>query len=354
MNPEARISPAKYFLRISKDVTIASDNATFGEMIRRVEAVSKGNLNVLIVGRPGSGKELVAEAIHTCSSRIGVFSKVNCAALSSDLLESELFGHVKGSFTGALSDRDGAFATTNDGTLFLDEICRMDIELQPKLLRAVEYGEFRPVGSDKTKRSSARIVAAVNETVAEALRAKSLRMDLYYRLASYIIRIPDLEERPEDIPRLVMHFFDKLCVPAGIKRIETDVMERLCAYPWPGNVRELRAAIEAAVVNCTCRKGSSLATSDLDPFPSEVALATNEDNGCGLIGASADALYSGTVNLAQAEARLRVELLREIRDREDGNTDQISAVLHMSQSAVRSMFGRAGLPLGHSYKRTLS
>jgi transcriptional regulator with GAF, ATPase, and Fis domain len=342
---------AKYFLRVNAEVTIASDSALFGEMIRRIEAVAKSDLNVLLIGRPGSGKELVAEAIHTCSPRKGLLVKVNCAALSSNLLESELFGHVKGSFTGAIRDRDGAFVAADGGTLFLDELCRMDVELQPKLLRAVEYGEFRPVGSDEEKHSSARMVAAVNEDVAQAIESKSLRLDLYYRLASYVIRVPDMEERPEDIPRIVSYFFNKLCRPAGIKEIEPDAMAKISAYRWPGNVRELRAAIEAGIVNCTHRKGTSLSTRDLDAFPSEIARASDRSASCDMIKATADAIYSGLMDFPKAEVEIRTRLLKEIRDREAGNTERIASVLQMNQSAVRSMFGRAGLALGHSYRR---
>jgi DNA-binding NtrC family response regulator len=226
-----------------------------GEWIKQVCAlalrVARSRANVLIRGESGTGKELVARGIHANSNRCHApFIAVACAALAPDLLESELFGHEKGSFTGAVAQRHGRFELADGGTLFLDEIGDIDPSLQLKLLRVLQEREFERVGGTKTISVDVRLIAATNSDLEAAVRAGNFREDLYYRLQVVQITLPPLRERQEDVPVLVEHFLQKYNAENGrsIKIVPKDVMRRLQQYPWPGNVRELENAIERAVV----------------------------------------------------------------------------------------------------------
>jgi len=213
--------------------------------------VGASHANVLIEGESGTGKELVARAIHRASPRSGaVFLGENCAALSESLIESELFGHVRGAFTGAERDRRGLFALADGGTLFLDEVGDMSPRIQAKLLRVLQEGEFRPVGGRSIIRTDLRIISATNRDLHQMVEASSFRGDLFYRLNVVGLNLPPLRERPDDVPILAEHFLSKLRgdVPAGISR---EALEMLCRYPWPGNVRELQNVIERAAVLAT-------------------------------------------------------------------------------------------------------
>lgn len=221
---------ARFFLNVKDGFSLVSDNEDYGRMIERIVAVACEPVNVMLIGSPGSGKELIAEAIHNLSKKKGPLLKVNCAALPGTLLESELFGHIKGAFTGAHKNRNGSFASANDGTLFLDEICHLDFEQQAKLLRVVEYGEYAPVGADKTIKTNARLIVAVNVDIGRVLADKQLRPDLYYRLANYIIQIPDLRDRPEDTGRIVDFYFRNVCIPRGITNITPECLAKLVNY----------------------------------------------------------------------------------------------------------------------------
>ena len=197
---------------------------------------------MLITGETGTGKELVARAIHNLSPRKDrPLVKVNCAAISAGLVESELFGHVKGAFTGATERRVGRFEHANGGTLFLDEITELPLESQSKILRVLQEQEFEPVGSNRTVKVDVRILAATNRNLAEAVREGRFRMDLYYRLLVIPVEVPPLRERREDIPALVTHFVKVLARQFGrrVHRISDATMRQLMAYDWPGNVREL-------------------------------------------------------------------------------------------------------------------
>jgi formate hydrogenlyase transcriptional activator len=206
---------------------------------------------VLIRGETGTGKELIAEAIHKCSDRAAApFVKVNCAAIPAGLLESELFGHERGAFTGAIARRIGRFELASRGTLFLDEIGEMPLELQPKLLRVLQEREFERLGDSRTLKSNARLIAATNRDLGTLVSEQKFRSDLYYRLNVFPIRASALRERPEDIPLLVRHFVQQFSRGMN-KRIETipsEIMTALVRYPWPGNVRELQNLIERAVI----------------------------------------------------------------------------------------------------------
>jgi len=206
---------------------------------------------VLIRGETGTGKELIGGLIHTLSTRRArPFVKFNCTAIPAGLLESELFGHERGAFTGAIARRIGRFELAHGGTLLLDEIGDLPLDLQPKLLRVLEEQEFERVGSAHTIRSDVRVIAATNRPLEELVAAGEFRADLYYRLNVFPIDLPALRERPEDIPLLVRHFVAHHARSLGrrIDGISPDVMERLVRHPWPGNVRELQHAIHRAVI----------------------------------------------------------------------------------------------------------
>jgi DNA-binding NtrC family response regulator len=205
---------------------------------------------VLIEGETGTGKELVAEAIHRSSGRSGRFVAVNCGSLSRDLAGSELFGHEKGSFTGAVRRHLGFFKRADSGTLFLDELAEMPVELQPHFLRVLERGVVLPVGSEQEERVDARLIAATNREPRKAIADKALREDLYFRLSVFPIALPPLRERVEDIPLLVEHFLRLATAEDSTppRRFSDASMARLKAYHWPGNVRELRHVVQRATI----------------------------------------------------------------------------------------------------------
>jgi DNA-binding NtrC family response regulator len=204
---------------------------------------------VLITGDSGTGKELVARAIHEMSERTGAFVPVNCAAIPAELIESELFGHTGGAFTGARQQRSGLFEAANNGTLFLDEIGELPLPMQPKLLRALQDGAVRRVGENRERKFDARVIAATNRNLAQDVKDGRFREDLYWRLNVILIHVPPLRERAFDIPLLVEYFTAKYCRSAGKPplKVSPEALALLTAYPWPGNVRELENALERAV-----------------------------------------------------------------------------------------------------------
>ena len=230
---------------------IIGQSAAFQSVLNQVRVIAMSDSTTLIQGETGTGKEVIAQAIHRQSSRSrGPFVTVNCAAIPGPLLESELFGHERGAFTGAVAQTRGRFQQADQGTLFLDEIGDLPLELQPKLLRVLQEGEFERLGGSQSIRVSARVVAATNQNLEQMVRAKQFRADLYYRLNVIPIFLPPLRERREDIPHLVRHFVEK-CSARMHKRIDLvpeDVIEVLKAHDWPGNIRELQNYIERAVV----------------------------------------------------------------------------------------------------------
>jgi formate hydrogenlyase transcriptional activator len=223
----------------------------FQSVLENVQTVAPVSCAVLLRGETGTGKEIIAQAIHQASPRRQQqFVAVNCAAIPATLLESELFGHERGAFTGAVTSRMGRLQAADRGTLFLDEIGELSIELQPKLLRAVQQQEFERVGSSQTTRVDVRIVAATNQNLEQMVIERRFRMDLYYRLNVFPITIPPLRERREDIPLLVAHFVRTFAERQGkaIEHIPRDVMIAMESYNWPGNIRELQNFIERSVI----------------------------------------------------------------------------------------------------------
>ena len=218
------------------------------DLFRRMKRVAETDLPVLILGESGTGKELVARALYARGRRRDApFVTENCAAIPESLLESILFGHVRGAFTGADRDHAGLFVVADKGTLFLDEIGEMSLGLQSKLLRVLEDGEVRPVGGSTVRRVDVRIVAASNRDLETMVREGRFREDLYYRLAVLTLRPPPLRERPEDVPLLVAYFLAKHA-PGGKVRVEPAALRRLAAHPWPGNVRQLENTVVRALV----------------------------------------------------------------------------------------------------------
>jgi formate hydrogenlyase transcriptional activator len=233
---------------------IVGSSPALRRVLRQVETVAPADSAVLILGETGTGKELVARAIHNLSRRKDrTFVKLNCAAIPTGLLESELFGHEKGAFTGAISQRIGRFELANHGTMFLDEVGEIPLELQPKLLRVLQEREFERLGSMRTLRTDARLVAASNRDLATMVETQQFRADLFYRVNVFPIRIPALRERPEDIPLLVRHFAQQFARRnnKAIETISSETMKSLVRYHWPGNVRELENVIERAVILST-------------------------------------------------------------------------------------------------------
>jgi transcriptional regulator with GAF, ATPase, and Fis domain len=219
--------------------------------LAEMERVAPTDSTVLVLGETGTGKELIARAIHDLSARRrNPFVKLNCAAIPFDLLESELFGHEKGAFTGAIAQKIGRFELANTGTLFLDEIGDMPLALQPKLLRVLQEQEFERLGSGRTHHINVRIIAATHRNPAEMVRQKEFRSDLYYRLNVFPVVLPPLRERHQDIPPLVFHFVELFSRRIGkhIEFIPDETVTALKAYSWPGNIRELQNLIERAVI----------------------------------------------------------------------------------------------------------
>ena len=243
--PEEEIRAGKNF-----EETVGK-SAALRLLLNHVETVAPTASTVLICGETGTGKELVARALHNLSPRrSNAFVKVNCAAIPAGLLESELFGHEKGAFTGAIAQRIGRFELANRGSIFLDEIGDVSLELQPKLLRVLQEREFERLGNTRTLRTDARLIAATNRDLAAMVMEQRFRSDLFYRLNVFPIRVPSLRERREDIPTLVSHFVSRFArhMNKRIESITSETMSALCNYHWPGNIRELQNVLERAVI----------------------------------------------------------------------------------------------------------
>ena len=230
---------------------VIGNSSALEAVLEQVERVAPTDSTVLIQGETGTGKELIAHAIHSISLRCGrPFVRFNCAAIPLDLLESELFGHEKGAFTGAISQKIGRFELADKGTLFLDEVGDIPPGLQPKLLRVLQEQEFERLGSARTHQVDVRLVAATNRDLMDMVNRGEFRSDLYYRLNVFPILLPPLRERCEDIPALVTHFVEVFSCRMGrqIQEVPPQTMSALCSYPWPGNIRELQNLIERAVI----------------------------------------------------------------------------------------------------------
>ena len=251
MLAEATLVVEDGFRREPNGAAIIGESSALKDVLRQVATVAPTDATVLLQGETGVGKELIARAVHQQSGRRHrPFVTVNGAAIPSGLLESELFGHERGAFTGAIAQKIGRFELAHRGTLFLDEIGDIPVELQPKLLRVLQEQEFERLGSTRTQRVDVRLVTATNRDLAQLVEAGRFRADLYYRLNVFPITVPPLRHRPEDIPPLVRHFVRHYArhLHKRIDAIPAEAMEALTHYPWPGNVRQLQNVIERAVI----------------------------------------------------------------------------------------------------------
>jgi len=288
--------------------------------------VSRSDVAVLIQGESGTGKELIARAVHRCGPRrAGPFTSINCGALPETLLEAELFGHVRGAFTGAQRDRTGLFEATDNGTLFLDEVCEMSPGMQVKLLRVLEEGEVRPVGAASVRKVDVRIVSASNRTLTDLVDEGRFRRDLFYRLNVIALTLPPLRERKEDIPVLVEHFLEQAAARTGMgKRLEGGVLEVLMRYAWPGNVRELRNEVQRAVTLA----GETISPADLSP-------RVRAGQGAGPDEAS--------LSLKERMARVEREFLEEALARVGNNKTRCAKAIGLSRYGLLKKLDKHGL-----------
>jgi formate hydrogenlyase transcriptional activator len=260
--------------------TIVGRRGGLRSILTEVEAVAPTNATVLITGETGTGKEVIARAIHELSPRRSRnLVKVNCAAMPAGLLESELFGHERGAFTGAVNSHVGRFALADRGTLFLDEIGDMPLELQPKLLRVLQEREFEAVGSTRTTRVDVRVVAATNRDLRQMVRDGEFREDLYYRLNIFPVSLPPLRERKADIPEFVRYFIEQFATSMGkmIDTIPEETMRAIVRHSWPGNIRELQNYVARAVILSNDGVFEPAPLEKCEPAPMEIANPTLED-----------------------------------------------------------------------------
>ncbi|MFP4176929.1 MAG: sigma 54-interacting transcriptional regulator [Planctomycetota bacterium] len=343
-------------LRLRKDLqskykfgNIVAASGAMQDVVATASTVAASNANVLIRGETGTGKELVAGVLHYNSERSdGPFVKVNCGALSENLLESELFGHVKGAFTGAIEDRKGRFELADGGTIFLDEIGTISEMLQVKLLRVLQEKEFERVGGAKTHRVDVRIVAATNEDLEKLMKEGRFREDLFYRLNVIPIQIPPLRDRTDDIPFLVDHFLEKYNeqYDKEVSQISREVLDTFMHYPWPGNVRELESCIERAVVL------SQSGTIGMNLLPINMRSMGNEQQ-AGAVGEPEEVISrlvqslrkSGTRHNLHERIMQRVEkaLLKQVLESNDFVQTRAADELGMSRNTVRRKIKDLGI-----------
>ncbi|MDR3700091.1 MAG: sigma-54 dependent transcriptional regulator [Candidatus Sulfopaludibacter sp.] len=257
---------------------LLGDSREMRQVKHIIRMVGNRRATVLITGETGTGKEVAALAIHRAASRRkGLMVAVNCSALPENLLEAELFGHVRGAFTGAVQNRTGRFEQAQGGTLFLDEIGELPLDLQVKLLRVLQEREYQRLGSSETVKADIRVIAATNCDLTRKIEHGTFREDLYYRLNVVPIQMPPLRQRPEDIPALAYHFVEKICALEEMERkiLPSEVVERLCGYSWPGNVRQLENAVEMAIALSGERRALMLPDFPL-PAPARARMAVPE------------------------------------------------------------------------------
>jgi formate hydrogenlyase transcriptional activator len=319
---------------------IIGDSPALKRALAQVELVAPAGTAVLVTGDTGTGKELIARAIHNLSPRRErTFVKVNCAAIPSGLLESELFGHERGAFTGALTQKIGRFELADRGTLFLDEVADLPLELQPKLLRVLQEQEFERLGSNQTQRVDVRIVAATNGDLAKLVAERAFRSDLYYRLNVFPIHIPALRERPEDIPLLVRYFVQKFSrrLNKSVAYVPAEAMDALVGYAWPGNIRELENFIERAVL---LSPGKELRVPVSELKSVALAAASGDD--------SAPASASPTspaVSISTLEDAERQHILRALRQTEwrIAGPKGAAAILGMKRTTLQARMRKLGI-----------
>ncbi len=313
------------------------------ELYAVLERVADTPTTVLISGESGTGKELVARALHENSSRRNrPFIKVNCAAIPRELVESELFGYERGAFTGAVTSKPGRFELANGGTLFLDEIGSIPVEMQVKLLRALQESEFERVGGIKTLQVDVRVVAATNSELRREIAAGTFRDDLFYRLNVVPIQLPSLRERSSDVPLLVEHFVSKFNarLKKSIVGLEPEAERILVAYPWPGNIRELENVIERAVLFCDAER---LRPNDLPPEIREEAPTVRARSPSQPAIQERPASYGLKEQVKAAMSRLERELIVKALDQTNGNVTRAARLLKISRKGLQLKMKELGL-----------
>jgi len=325
--------------------TLVGQSPAIEAILKTIEKVAQTDSTVLITGESGTGKELVARAIHENSSRAGKpLVVVNCGAIPEDLLEAELFGHIKGAFTGASANRIGRFELANGGTLFLDEVGELPLHLQVKLLRVLQQRQFEPVGSSKTIEVDVRIIAATNRDMEEAIAKKEFREDLYYRLNVIPCKVPSLRERKSDIPELVNHFIRQFNKATGhsVEAPSGQIMDALMAYDWPGNVRELENLMERLVI----LKGQG--TVDLGDLPHRIFQKYAEGRPAGA-GAMSEwefprmVLPNSGVDLKSIVAAFENHLIDQALARTGNNKNRASELLQMNRTTLVEKLRKRGM-----------
>jgi formate hydrogenlyase transcriptional activator len=319
-----------------------------------VETVAPNDSTVLLLGETGTGKELIARALHDRSRRKErTFVKLNCAAIPTGLLESELFGHEKGAFTGAIIQKIGRLELADQGTLFLDEVGDIPIEIQPKLLRALQEREFERLGSIHTRKVNVRLVAATNRELEKMIAAREFRSDLYYRLNVFPIQIPPLRERREDIPRLVSYFVQKFAkqMQKKIEAISPAVMKGLMAWDWPGNIRELENFIERAVI---VTRGKSL-EAPIDQLrrlnleePATATPNSGQQDIARIIRETVDAMHGMNTATDERAQKQREEIMRALAESNGrvGGTDGAAARMGINRTTLLSRIRKFGIDRG--------
>jgi two-component system nitrogen regulation response regulator NtrX len=318
--------------QVASRYEIVGNSFAIRQVLERVEKVSPTEARVLITGENGTGKELVARAIHRLSARADrQFVEVNCAAIPSELIESALFGHMKGSFTGAIADRAGKFEQADGGTLFLDEVGDMSLEAQAKVLRALEEGVVTRVGGSKPIEVDVRVIAATNKDLEEEIEAGDFREDLFYRLNVVPIRVPPLRERRDDVPMLVQHFADIMSKREGVtpRKFDESAVAHLLELPWPGNVRELRNTVERLMI---LSSGDAVRAEDVDLLAAGRGAAP---------GVGGDILAAETFSDFKDRAE-RAYILQRLREN-DWNVAETARQIDMPRSNLYKKIERYGL-----------
>ena len=313
---------------------LVGESGPMQRVYRMLEKVARTDSTCLITGESGTGKELAAQIIHELSRRASRgFVPVNCGAIPENLLESEFFGHKRGSFTGAVADHKGRFEMADQGTLFLDEIGEMQLPLQVKLLRALQTGDIQPVGANKTRKVDVRVVAATNRDLEAGMAEGNFREDLYYRLAIIPLVMPPLRSRPEDTPLLVRYLVDRINerTEFPVTGISRGALDALCAYEWPGNIRELRASLERMVVMAD---GQVLGVDDLPSrVRAAIGLGPDPDDG-GVDAFATPTLPEEGLELASAVDRYETALILQALDRTGWNRNQAATLLKMNRTTL--------------------
>jgi two-component system, NtrC family, response regulator AtoC len=304
---------------------IIGDAPSLIAVLRRASRVSATDCTVLVTGETGTGKELLARALHQNSERRAKpFVAVNCAAMSKDLLESELFGHVQGAFTSAMRNREGRFQLADGGTIFLDEIGEIPLDLQGKLLRVLQFKEFSAVGESKVRRVDVRVIAATNCDLHQMTKIGAFRQDLYYRLNVVQLRLPALRERPEDLISLVAHFIEKAAhrYGRGVTRISEEASRRIARHAWPGNIRELENAIEHAVLMTT---GDEIMAEDLPPVD-----GVSDEEMTDFVRPLSDE----GLDLQQTLRRIEAHYIQQALEHTSGNKNQAALLLGLNRTTL--------------------